>query len=67
MGAGIEAVAGEVGHVDAADERELVVDDDRLFLVIGWIMSATCPSRTHANRRHPSAAKRSPGPPGEAA
>jgi hypothetical protein len=35
MGAGIEAVAGEVGHVDAADERELVVDDDRLFLVIG--------------------------------
>ena len=30
---GVEAVAGLVGQVDAVDERDLVVDDDRLLVV----------------------------------
>ena len=33
MPGAVEAVAGEVGEVDAADERELVVDDHELLVV----------------------------------
>src|SRR5579884_75027 len=49
MAARVVPVSGKVGHVDAADERQLVIDDDRLLVVAMERMLAGIRLRTNAS------------------